>query len=119
MKYILQLLIILAVSFAGEILSAVIPAAIPASIYGLTLMLLLLCTGVIKLENIETTGSWLVEIMPVMFIPGGVGIMSAWVELKHIFVAAAVITVVSLVIITAVSGKVTEWLMNYRSKRND
>ena len=36
----------MAVSFVGEILHAVLPLPIPASIYGLVLMLALLMTGI-------------------------------------------------------------------------
>ncbi len=47
-KLLRQFLVIMAVSFIGEILHAVLPLPIPASIYGLVLMLALLMTGGIK-----------------------------------------------------------------------
>ena len=50
----------------------------PASIYGLIIMLILLCTKVVKLEHVERTSDFLIEIMPLMFIPGGVGLVTAW-----------------------------------------
>ena len=45
MKYILQLGIILAISFAGEVLNRVIPLPVPASIYGMGILFTALCTG--------------------------------------------------------------------------
>ena len=39
MKYFKQFLIILSVSFLGEVLHALLPLPVPASIYGLVLML--------------------------------------------------------------------------------
>ena len=45
MKYIRQLAIILAVTCVGEFLKSILPFPVPASIYGLVLMLLLLVTG--------------------------------------------------------------------------
>ena len=42
MKYFRQFFIILAISFVGEILHMVLPLPVPASIYGLVLMLLAL-----------------------------------------------------------------------------
>ena len=111
MKYIYQLIIILFVTFIGELLHYFIPAPIPASIYGLILMLILLCTKVIKLEQIEKTSDFLIEIMPLMFIPGGVGLVTAWVDLKPILIPASVITVVSTVVVMAATGKATELVM--------
>lgn len=73
MKYIRQLVIILAVSFAGELLRLWIPLPIPASIYGLVLLLLGLMSGVIPVERVKDTGAFLIEILPLMFIPAAVG----------------------------------------------
>ena len=68
MKYIYQLFIILVVTFVGELLHYFIPIPVPASIYGLIIMLILLCTKVVKLEHVERTSDFLIEIMPLMFI---------------------------------------------------
>ena len=53
MKYIYQLFIILVVTFVGELLHYFIPIPVPASIYGLIIMLILLCPKVVKLEHGE------------------------------------------------------------------
>lgn len=37
-----------------------------------------LMTKVIKLESVKETGKFLIEIMPIMFIPAGVGLMTTW-----------------------------------------
>ncbi|MCD8180384.1 MAG: CidA/LrgA family protein [Firmicutes bacterium] len=123
MKYIYQLFIIMLVTFAGEMLHHFIPIPVPASIYGLIVMLILLCTKIIKLENIEKTSDFLIEIMPLMFIPGGAGLITAWGELKGILLPVSVITVVSTVAVMAVTGKVTELVMKFdkrkRGKENE
>ena len=45
MKYVKQFAMILLVSFAGELLNYLLPLPVPASIYGLVLMLVCLLTG--------------------------------------------------------------------------
>ena len=75
MKYIKQFLIILLISFIGEGLNYLIPAPIPASIYGMVILFVCLCTKIIKLDDVKDTGLFLIEIMPLMFIPAGVGLM--------------------------------------------
>lgn len=123
MKYIYQLIIILLVTFVGELMHYFIPAPIPASIYGLILMLILLCTRVIKLEQIEKTSDFLLEIMPLMFIPGGVGLVTAWADLKPILIPVTVITLVSTVVVMAATGKATELVMwidkRRRARKNE
>ena len=69
MKYIKQFSIIITVSFLGEVLHALLPLPIPASIYGLLLMLAGLCCHIIPMDGVKETGKFLVEVMPLMFIP--------------------------------------------------
>ena len=64
MKYIRQFVIILFISFIGEALKYVLPLPIPASIYGLVLMFVLLETKVLKVEAVQDAGKFLIEIMP-------------------------------------------------------
>ena len=47
MRYLKQFMIILTISFLGEVLHYIIPLLIPASIYVLLLLLLDLCTGIV------------------------------------------------------------------------
>ena len=78
MKYVKQFLIILLISFIGEGLNYLIPAPVPASIYGMVILFVCLCTKVVKLDDVKDTGMFLIEIMPLMFIPAGVGLMKSW-----------------------------------------
>ena len=107
-KLLRQFLVIMAVSFVGEILHAVLPLPIPASIYGLVLMLALLMTGALKLDTVEDAGKFMIEIMPVMFIPAGVGLMASWGTLKPVLVPVSVITVVALVAVMGATGRVSQ-----------
>ena len=69
MKYLRQFCIILLVSALGEGLHILLPLPVPASVYGLVLMLGALASGILKLEQVEEAADFLVEIMPVMFVP--------------------------------------------------
>ena len=108
MKYVKQFLIILLISFIGEGLNYVIPAPIPASIYGMVILFVCLCTKIIKLDDVKDTGMFLIEIMPLMFIPAGVGLMKSWGVLKPLIIPVLVITVVSLIAVMGVSGIVSQ-----------
>ncbi len=111
MKFLKQFSLIMLVSFLGEILHEVLPFPIPASVYGLIIMLLALVTGVIRLEHVREAAAFLIEIMPVMFIPAGVKLMTSWGALQPVFVPVIVITVVSTIIVMGVTGRATQWMI--------
>lgn len=111
MKYVKQFGIILAISFAGEILHACIPLPIPASIYGLVLMLVLLISKRLKPEQVKETASFLIEIMPMMFIPAAVGLMNSWDILRPRLFVYAVVTVFSLILVMIIAGRVSQFIL--------
>ena len=115
-KYMRQFGIILGVTCAGELMKYFIPLPIPGSIYGLLLMFVLLLTKVIKVENVKDVGEFLIEIMPLMFIPAGVGLMASWGELQGFLVPLLVITVSTTFIVIFVTGKVTDFMMDRKEK---
>ena len=119
MKYLRQLLIILIFSFIGEILHSLIPIQVPASIYGLVLLFIALLTGIIQLPQVKEAAKYLIEIMPLMFIPAGVGLLTSWSLLQSFLVPLLVITVVSTFIVMIVTGKVTDFLISRKEKKEE
>lgn len=117
MKYVKQCLIILVISLIGEMLKYLIPFPIPASIYGMILLFAGLMTGIIKLEAVKETGTFLIEIMPLMFIPAGVGLVTSWGTLKAIIVPVSIITVVTIVTVMAATGIVSQIIIR-KAKEN-
>ena len=118
MKYLRQLLLILSISFAGEVLKYFLPFPIPASIYGMVILFIGLLTGRIRLDAVKETGKFLIEIMPVMFIPAGVGLMASWGTLKPVLVPVSIITVAVLVIVMAVTGRISQRLIRRERGKN-
>ena len=117
MGVLMEFAIILGVSLAAELMHAFIPLPVPASIYGMVLMLALLMTGALKLDAVEDAGKFMIEIMPVMFIPAGVGLMESWGELKAVLVPVLVITLVSTIVVMVVSGRVTQAVIRLEKKQ--
>lgn len=117
MKYINQFLIILLISFLGEILKCLLPLPIPASIYGMIILFLGLMTKVIKLESVKETGKFLIEIMPIMFIPAGVGLMTTWGDLQPILLPVSIITAVTIITVMVATGWVSQIIIRKSGKR--
>lgn len=116
MKFLKPLSIIFACTFAGELMRYTIPLPVPANIYGLLLLFLLLVTEIVPLSSVETTGNFLIDFMPVMFIPAGVGIISSWQSLSPILIPYIAILVISTIIVMCVTAKVADVII---SKRGD
>lgn len=117
MKHLQQFLIIIVISFVGEVLHALIPLPIPASIYGLVLMLICLITRLIPEQKVAAVSDFLIGIMPVMFIPSAVGLMGYWESVKPILLALIVITAVVNVVVFAISGRVTQAVIRIENKK--
>lgn len=116
MKYLGQILYILAFTLAGEALHAVIPLPIPASIYGMLLLLLALCTGLLKEEKIADLSRWMVSFMPVLLIAPAVGILEHWGVIAPRIGQILVITLVSTFLVFLVSGMLCNLLLKKKSR---
>ena len=69
MDLIFQFLRIMVFCFAGELCYNFLPLPIPASVYGLLLLLAALKLGWVKLEQVRTAALFLIGIFPLLFVP--------------------------------------------------
>jgi holin-like protein len=111
MKYVKQFCIIIVISFIGELLNYLIPLPIPGSIYGLVILFLALELRIIAVASIRETSRFLIEIMPIMFVPAGVGLLASYGYIKPVIVPVVVITLVSTIIVMVVSGLITQLII--------
>lgn len=116
MKYIKQFGIILFLSFLGEILHEILPLPVPAGIYGIIILFLCLELKVISVSAIKETSRFLIEIMPVMFIPAAVGLMESWQIIQGAWIPYVVITLLSTVIVMAAAGRTVQAVMKFTEK---
>lgn len=112
MKYLKQFTVILGVCLLGELVRFVLPLPVPASVYGLLLMLVFLLTGIIKLHHVETVADFLISIMSPMFIPAAVALMDQLSVLRAILLPFMVINFVGMVATFAVTGRVSQFILN-------
>ena len=120
MKYLKQLLIILAFTGLGEALAYLIPFPIPAAIYGLVLLLIALGPGLLKTRQVKDAADFLISIMPVLYVPVCVKILEYWGVISQNAAAIVSVTVVSTFLVFAVSGLVTQGIMKKKEgKRHD
>ena len=119
MKYIHQFLIIITISFIGELLSILLPFPIPASVYGLIIMLICLFTKIIKLNQIEETADWLILIMPLLFVPSAVSLINVADTLLQDILIISVITLVSTIVVMLVTGKIAQSIIERKEQNKN
>ena len=119
MKFIKQFGIILAISFIGEIMNYLIPLPVPASIYGLVLMLLCLHFGIVHIDSVKDSGKFLIEIMPLMFSPAAVGLIESWKTIGSKIGTYLIITVLSTIFVMIVAGHTTQAFIRFSKSKDN
>lgn len=111
MKFLIQFMIIIAFSFLGELLHYILPLPIPASIYGIVLLFFALELKWVKVKDIRETSSFLIAVMPVMFIPAAVGLIDSWKSIGNSWLEYIIVTVLTTFVVMGVSGWITQFVI--------
>ena len=119
MTYLFQFAIIALITFIGEILNFLIPLPIPASIYGLIILFIALCTKIIRLNQIEKAADFFLTILPVLFVPPAVELMTKWSVLKDNLAGLLVTCLLSTIIVMAATGMIAQMLIGRNKKSSD
>ena len=115
MERVKELLVILCFSLAGELAHECIPLPVPASIYGLLFLLTALKTGLLKADRIANSADFLIEIMPLLFVPAGVGLLASWDALRPVLLPV----VVSTAAVFGVTGIVAQRMLSRKGGKED
>lgn len=118
MRYLKQILLVFVFSFLGEVCRMLIPAPIPASIYGMGLLFGALYLKLIRVEDVKDTGTFLTSGLAVLFVPPLVSLLDCWDQIREHMVALFFIVIASTVVTFAVSGWVTQWLIGRKEDRH-
>lgn len=119
MRYLFQFARLLAFCCAGELLHAFLPLPIPASVYGLLLLLAALCTGIVKLEQVQEAGIFLTGIFPLLFVPAAAGVMDLWAELGKMLLPALVAIIPVTLLVFAVAGRTTQAIIHRKESKDE
>lgn len=114
MKFVKQFGIILFIAFISEIFHKIIPLPIPTSIYGIVILFICLSTKIIKVSAVKEISSFLIETMPIMFIPSAVGLIKSWGELQSNLVAYGLIIIITTILVMVFSGRATQFVLKFR-----
>ena len=100
-------------------LHAVLPLPVPASVYGLVLLLAALNFKLVKLENVKEVGTYLTGIFPLLFVPAAAGVMELWAEMGAMLVPILISIVPVTVLVMVSAGKTTQAMTGRKKKEAD
>lgn len=94
-----------------------LPLPVPASVYGLVLLLAALNFGFVKLDDVKEVGIYLTGIFPLLFVPAAAGVMELWAEMGNMLlpILIAIIPVTVLVMVSA--GRTTQAMTGRKRRR--
>lgn len=119
MKHVQQFSIILLISVIGELLKTFLPLPVPASVYGMVLLLICLCTKVIKLDQIQETADFMLAAMPLVFVGPGVALMESFGLMKDSLLGILAISVLSTMLVMVLTGMIAQVLVRRKRDRED
>jgi holin-like protein len=117
MQYLKQFTVIIAISALSELLAIFIPLPIPASIYGMSLLFLLLMTGVLKLKQVESAANLLLGIMPALFVVSGAGLITSYGQIAENFLSWVAVNIGSTIMILATAGLLAQGMIRRKKAK--
>lgn len=108
MKYVFQFTRIAGFCLLGEVLAALLPLPIPASVYGLLLMAAALRLGLLRLDQVREAGLFLTGIFPLLFVPAASGVMELGSQLVEVLLPVVIAIVPITALVMAVTGRVAQ-----------
>ena len=97
MKILCQVGILFAVCWVSQLVETLLPISFPASVLGMVLLFLLLCTKRLRVEHIREKSDYLLGNLPFFFIPASVSIINYADVLRENLLALVVVCAVSLI----------------------
>lgn len=118
MKFVFQFARIVGFCLLGEILATVLPLPIPASVYGLLLMVAALKLKLLRLDQVRETGLFLTGIFPLLFVPAAAGVMELGSQLIDLLLPAVLAIVPITALVMAVTGMVAQKCAGGKEHKN-
>lgn len=102
----------------GNFITYLTKAPIPGSIFGMVILLILLLSKVIKLETVDKPANYLISIMMLLFIPGGVNLMNVYNKFNGIIPQILIILIITTILTICVTAVTADYIIIKRKKRD-
>lgn len=113
----LELALLLAICFAGDFVAALLPFKFSASVLSMLILLLLLCTKVVKFEYIKHSSDFLLGNMALLFVPFGVSLLEYLDVISSNLVLFLVIVLFTTPVVYGVTALTAQAVINFQDKK--
>ena len=110
-NFFIQVLTIVAVLFVSKIIESFMPIPMPASVIGLVLLFIALCTGIVKLGQVETVGTVLTNNIGFLFVPAGISVINSLPILKQSPILIILLIIISTLLLLICTGFASQLLV--------
>lgn len=111
-----QLVILIFIYQLGNYIARFFHLKIPGNVIGMVILFGLLCSGAIKIKQIQLMSGWLLKHLGFFFIPISVGLMTIGPLLIHQGIYILLVLSVSAVIGLTFTGRAAQTLINRREE---
>ncbi|MBE6050001.1 MAG: CidA/LrgA family protein [Clostridium sp.] len=119
MKLFREALIIFGIYLLGEFISKILSLPIPGNVLGLIILLILLCTNIIKPSQIENISNFLLDHLAFFFIPAGVQLMSSCGLIKDSWAKLIIICILTTIIVIGCTGIIVQAISRKINKKGE
>lgn len=106
-----QALTIAVILFISKIIEAFMPIPMPASVIGLVLLFIALCTGIVKLEQVESVGTALTNNISFLFVPAGISVINSLAILSKSPILIILLIIISTIFLLVCTGYASQLLV--------
>ena len=114
--FLTQAFIFAVMMFISNGIAAVLPIPIPPSVIGLVLLFALLCTKVLKLEQVESLGTALTSLIGFLFVPSGISVMNSLGVMEKYGLPIVLVIFLATVIQLAATGLFSQFILSVGKK---
>ncbi|WP_340576977.1 antiholin-like murein hydrolase modulator LrgA [Staphylococcus aureus] len=111
-----QVIVIALVLFVSKIIESFMPIPMPASVIGLVLLFVSLCTGAVKLGEVEKVGTTLTNNIGLLFVPAGISVVNSLGVISQAPFLIIGLIIVSTILLLICTGYVTQIIMKVTSR---
>ncbi len=117
MKIFREAIIILGIYLIGELISKGFSLPLPGNIIGMIILLVLLCTKVIKVEKVENISAFFLDHLSFFFIPAGVGLISSFSSIKNSLINILLLCLITTAIVIIATGIIVQYIIKIKEKK--
>ncbi|MGV3244842.1 antiholin-like murein hydrolase modulator LrgA [Staphylococcus sp. 11261D007BR] len=114
-----QVLVMSLILFVSKIIESFMPIPMPASVIGLVLLFVLLCTGVVKLGQVETVGTALTNNIGFLFVPAGISVVNSLGILSQSPFLIIALIIISTLLLLICTGFISQMIMKLSPKKTE